>query len=123
IVEDTDAACFDDQVRAARALHGIADVFDHGLVDDDLRPRWIVDIAMLLATVRIRLVKSDFVAAGVQCANDAAVVRRCSVPVSGDQARTEERDPHQATPPAVASSPTSRVILSSSSTRCAHVWR
>ncbi len=95
-VEDADAARLDDEVGAGAPRTSSARAPRRRLPHDDLGPRRVVDVAVLLALVRVGLVERDLVAALGERADEAAVVRRRAVPVRRDERRPEERDPHAA---------------------------
>ena len=76
----------------ASSRHRSDSLVSRGRIDDDLRPRRVGDVAVLLPVKGVRLVKGDAMPAPVQRADDAAVVGRGAVPVGGDEAGPEERD-------------------------------
>ena len=60
LVEDADAAGFNDEVAAARAFDGAAHaVLARAGINDDARVIWISDVAVLLAVVGVGFVKRD----------------------------------------------------------------
>ncbi len=96
-VEHADAAGFHDDVRGSRGTQRTRQSIGSVLVDDHLRPGWIGDIAVQLASVRVGLVERDVIAESMQRADHPAVVRRRPVPVGGDETGAEERHPHEST--------------------------
>ena len=118
-VEHADAAGLHDHVRTCGAVERLAPACR--LEDDDLGPAGIVEVAVLLALVGVRLEEGDAVPALVERADEPAVVRRRAVPVGRDEAGGEPGDPHAAASSGRPSS--SAQIARSSSTRCAQVCR
>ena len=97
-----------------------------GRINHNRRPRWVFHVAMLLPVISIGLVERSLMPAVVKCANHAAVIRGCSVPISGNETGTKESDAalNRLLPrvPSRAASGTAATAMSrSSSKRCAQV--
>src|SRR5438105_4762979 len=99
---------------APRGFEGMQDRVLIILVDTNACPTRMLDVAVLLPLIRIRFVNRDAVAALMQRLDQAAVVGRGAVPVSGKHTRNKKRNLHRST---------SAMIDISSSTRWAQVCR
>jgi hypothetical protein len=97
LVEDADAARFHDDVVVGGLVEDARDAVDSfARVDDDARPVGIgLEVAVLLAAVRVGLEERDAEAEVVQRADDAAVVGRGTVPVRAYETAAEEGDSHE----------------------------
>ncbi len=77
------AARLDHHVGAARALDHALGGLLAVLVDDHMRPGWVLHVPVLLAVVGVRLIESDVVPPRVEGLDDPPVVGRRAVPVRG----------------------------------------
>src|SRR3954467_2687147 len=93
------------------------------------RPRRIGDVAMRLALVGVRLEELDVEAARRELTEHATIVGGGAIPVRRHQARAEHRQSRARLHVPVlarnsrASGASSAMMVNSSSTRCAQLWR
>jgi hypothetical protein len=120
VVKHADAAGLDDDIGPRRLRQRVPNAgFGRG-VDDHMAPGRRVDVTMALSVERVGFEECDVVTERRQGPENAAVVGRGAIPVGRQQAGPVHRDLHSAAPRGAA------IVVrtvSSSSTRCAQVWR
>src|SRR4051812_6480092 len=103
-IEYADTTRFDHAVRRPPGgfecvIHTVGTV---NRVNANLCPVRRVDITVLLALERVRLIERDLVPKRMKISDDATVISRGSIPVGGQQAGTKERNLQRTVPPEVS---------------------
>src|SRR5690606_2666304 len=127
IVLKPNSARDNDDVSLRRMARNIGDGHCRAGIDDDLAPIRLVDVAVLLPLVDVRLVEGDVIAAPCQRMQQSTIVGGGAIPVGRQEARTVESDLHSAASFAgdfaACGRPRFSRWPSNSSTRWRQVWR